>query len=66
MVVKVEIIEEIETKTFDNVIIQLESPPVGYTWSIEPATVSVVVTGRSDIVRKLQAQDITVYIDAQG
>jgi len=66
VVVKVEIIEEIETKTFDNVIVQLESPPVGYTWSIEPATVSVVVTGRSDIVRKLQAQDITVYIDAQG
>lgn len=66
VVVKVDIIEEIETRTLEDVIVQLESPPVGYTWSIEPATVSVVLTGRSDLVRKIQSDNVTVYIDAQG
>ena len=66
VVVKVDIIEEIETRTLEDVIVQLESPPVGYTWSIEPATVSVVLTGRSDLVRKIQSENVTVYIDAQG
>ncbi|MBP8614015.1 MAG: hypothetical protein KBI40_04070 [Firmicutes bacterium] len=66
VVVKIDIIEEIETRTLEDVIVQLESPPVGYTWSIEPATVSVVLTGRSDLVRKVQGENVTVYIDAQG
>ncbi len=64
--VTVEIVEDIETETFDGVIVQLESPPVGYAWEIDPATVSVVVTGRSDILSKVSKDDITVYIDAQG
>ncbi|MDD5760385.1 MAG: CdaR family protein, partial [Desulfobulbaceae bacterium] len=29
-------------------------------------TVSVVLTGRSDLVRKVQGENVTVYIDAQG
>ncbi len=66
MLVQVNIIEDIKTQTYDGIIVQLESPPVGYTWEIDPSTVSVVLTGRSDILSKIRRGDITVYIDAQG
>lgn len=66
VLVTVEIVEDVKTHTFDDVIVQLESPPVGYAWEIEPATVSVVVTGRSDILGQIKRDDLTVYIDAQG
>ncbi len=45
---------------------QLESPPVGYAWEIDPAIVNVNITGRSDILDKIAKDDITVYIDAYG
>jgi YbbR domain-containing protein len=66
VLVQVNIIEDIKTQTYDGIIVQLESPPVGYTWEIDPSTVSVVLTGRSDILSKIRRGDITVYIDAQG
>ncbi len=66
VLVTVEIVEDIKAQTYDGVIVQLESPPVGYAWEIDPPTVSVDLTGRSDILAKIRRNDITVYIDAQG
>ena len=63
---QVDIVEDIKTQTYDGMIVQLESPPVGYTWGIDPTTVGVVLTGRSDILSQIRRSDITVYIDAQG
>lgn len=66
VLITVEIVEDITTKTYQGVIVQLESPPVGYAWEIDPAIVSVDITGRSDILDKIDKDDITVYIDAYG
>lgn len=66
VLVQVDIVEDIKTQTYDGMIVQLESPPVGYTWGIDPTTVGVVLTGRSDILSQIRRSDITVYIDAQG
>ncbi len=62
----VEIVEDIQTKTYEDVIVQLEFPPVGYEWNIKPTMVDVDLTGRSDILEKIEKDDIVVYIDAQG
>ncbi|HHT85161.1 MAG: YbbR-like domain-containing protein [Bacillota bacterium] len=66
VLITVEIVEDITTKTYEGVIVQLESPPVGYAWEIDPAIVDVDITGRSDILDKIAKDDITVYIDAYG
>ncbi len=66
VLITVEIIEDITTKTYEGVIVQLESPPVGYAWEIDPAIVNVDITGRSDILDMIDKDDITVYIDAYG
>ncbi|MGI6620798.1 MAG: YbbR-like domain-containing protein [Bacillota bacterium] len=66
VLITVEIVEDITTETYEGVIVQLESPPVGYAWEIDPAIVNVNITGRSDILDKIAKDDITVYIDAYG
>lgn len=64
--VTVEIEEDIIEKTFSNIPVQVENPPVGYSFDISPTDVDIVLTGRSDILATIKASDLQAYINAEA
>lgn len=62
--VHVEIQEDIVTRTFPEVIVQLLNPPVDFKWTINPITVEMRLIGRSDILDQIHEGEIPVFIDA--
>ena len=64
VMVSVDIQPDIVTRTFSGVIVQVENLPIGFTLNIDPPMVDVKLTGRSDILEKIEASDIQAFIDA--
>ncbi|MGE5579904.1 MAG: YbbR-like domain-containing protein [Bacillota bacterium] len=62
--VSVDIQPDIVTRTFSGVIVQVENLPIGFTLNIDPPMVDVKLTGRSDILERIQASDIQAFINA--
>jgi len=64
--VNVEVVEDIVERVFSKVPVLLESPPVGYSFVLQPAEVDIVLTGRSDILAQIKADQIEAFIDASS
>jgi len=63
--VRVEIAEDIVQRTF-SVPVQISSYPSRLKWDIQPSTVDVILSGRSDVLSQIQESDVEAYIDAEG
>lgn len=64
--VKVEIVEDIVQRSFKDVPVQLYSLSAGLAWEINPTSVEIVLSGRSDIIAQVRSSDVEAYIDARG
>lgn len=62
--VSVEILEDIVEKSFNGVVVQLENLPAGYHFGLEPPVVDIALTGRSDVIGRIEASDLQAFIDA--
>ncbi len=63
--VYVRVVEDVVERSFKRLVIPHNAPP-GYTWDISPREVTVLVSGRSDILVDIGEMDIQAYIDTEG
>ncbi|HHY75622.1 MAG TPA: hypothetical protein GX500_02430 [Firmicutes bacterium] len=64
--VTVEIEEDIVSKTFAGVFVQIQSLPVGYAFNLEPTTVDITIEGRRDVIEEIERnmEENSDYLEA--